>query len=210
MINEIRELRSLDTIAIFVIVFWTVIFSMIIYLIFGMALPDVVKIFVGGLIAEWLLVKCYLNGLNSVKLEKAILLLTLFFLFGPMLAYVGIGLIIISLEKAEIMDPKLVMVFFIIAMIIPYLIVGATSIMRSIRQRLKKVGDRIRLSLSLSTALVTIMYAITPLLSFDGIIIDSIQFVFFIPFALNILGICFIEYIAMREKEIKRVNQYDV
>jgi hypothetical protein len=210
MIQDIKELMKLDRISIFIILFWTIIFSSIIYMSVGLALPDMGKVFIGGLFTAYGLWKVYVSGLKSQGILKSITMIVLFYLLGAFMAYISIGLMILPFRGIVDESPWIAWVMFIGAMISPYLMLGVSAVSKEYRISLNQKRERIRVGLSTSTAMVTIFYALCPFLTYDPFIIETLQVAFFVPFSINILGICMIEYVKLAENEAKVINNYEV
>lgn len=209
MLQDIKDFLKLDKISMFVILFWTLILNLIFFLVFGLVLPDMGKVFTGGLFAGYLLWIVYVTGLKSKGILQSVVCIVIFYFIGSFMAYLSIALMILPFGGIIEDSPWIALVIFIAAMLSPYLMLLISLISRQYRVLLNLRRDRIRVGLSVSTAFVTILYAISPLLTFDEMIIQILQVAFFTPFAINILGICFIEYVNLAEKETKYVNNYD-
>jgi len=209
MIEDFKEIMKLDRIAIIVILFWSILLNFIFFLFFGVAIPEIVRNLVSGIVITYLLWKVYDSALNSSDILRSVLMFVIFYFWGSIIALVAFVLMVNAFIEIVNTSPLIPVFTFIIAMLCPYLILGSSMISHDYRVLLVLKRERMRIGLSISTALVTILYAILSFIPSKVLMISTLKVTFFIPFVINILGICFIDYYNLSDKESNNFNSHE-
>lgn len=196
--KQIIMLYKEDRLLLFLALFYSIIFSITVSL-FSLIMSINFKTFILFVLILFGMFSKFLTNLREEKLLKKTIWFTLYFTLAPILSYITITMPLYVSNKDLLGNVIIMSGFYFTCMIIPYLFFITLIFVNKYRLLINKNIKVIKVSLSFMIAMITISFTLMPLIA-TKIYMDTLYVVTLLPFSLNILLICFIEYFQIQNE----------